>query len=251
MVDAEPAGVLPVEVTPLAEDRLHAAVVTTGVVAEAHRAEVVVPIVAPARERASLLADVSLGVAPAVGADREELHQLAPVVLVGRVLGVVRAREPEQHRRVARDLREERRERPERVGPEEVVLADHQPRRPDPVAGGREPVVPDERHPLSERPARAHHPVEPPELVVAPGVVRGERMAVVVVRLRAPEALAARVGQLVDGAFEPQLRELLGLTRARAEAGAPKEPLGLRLAEAPSIHRDGHAQSVSAGARTP
>jgi hypothetical protein len=68
----------------------------------------------------------------------------------------------------------------------------------------------------------------------------------VVVRLRAPQALAARVGQRVDGAVQPELREPLGLTWTWAEAGTPKEPLGLRLAEAPSVHGDGHAKELSA-----
>ena len=107
--------------------------------------------------------------------------------------------------------------------------------------------MPHERHALGEWAARADHPVEPPELVVAPGVVRGEPVAVVVVRPRAVEPLAAGVRQLVDGALESELRELLGLTLARAETGTPKEPLGLRLAEAPSVHGDGHAQPLSAG----
>ena len=251
VVDAEAARVLPVEAAAFAEDRLDAGVVSARVVAEADGAEVVVPGVAPAREGARLLADVALGVAVAVGADREELHHLAPVVLVRRVLGVVRAREPEQHRRVLRDFHQERRERAERVGPEEVVLPEHQPRRPDPVSRGGEPVVPDEGHPLDQRPVRPNHPVEPPELIVAPGVVRGERVSVVVVRPRAPEPLVARVRQLVDRALETELRELLGFTLPRAEAGTPKEPLGLRLAKAPSVHGDGHAQPLSAGRGKP
>src|SRR5207248_2599039 len=109
-------------------------------------------------------------------------HQLAPVVLVGRVLGVVGPGEPDQHRRVFRDLGEQGPERAQPVRSEELVLPDHQPRGVDAVARRREPVVPDERHPLPERAARPHHPVEPPELVVSPGVVRREWMAVVVSR---------------------------------------------------------------------
>ena len=233
VVDAQPARVLPVEASALAEDRLDAGVVPFRVVAEANRAEVFAPRVAPAGQRAGLLADVSLGVAAAIGADREELHQLPPVVLVRRVLGVVGAREPEQHRGVLRDR-------------EQQLL---EPRRSDPVARGREPVVPDEGHPLDQRPVRPDHPVEPPELIVAPGVVRGERVSVVVVRPRAPEALVARVRQLVDRALETELRELLGFTLPRAEAGPPKEPFGLRFAELPSVHRDGHAPPLSAGGR--
>ena len=111
---------------------------------------------------------------------------------------------------------------------EELVLVEHQPLRADAVVRGREPVVPDERHALDERPVRAHHAVEPPEVVVAPRVVRRER-AVVVVRGRgADEALARRAGQRADGAVEAELREALGLAWARPEAGAPEQPLGLR-----------------------
>ena len=39
------------------------------------------------------------------------------------------------------------------------------------------------------------------------------------------------VEERVDGAVEPELRERLGLARARAEAGTPEQPLGLRRAE--------------------
>jgi len=236
-VDAEPARVAPVEVALLAEDLLDARVVPVLVVAEVDRAEVVVPVVAPAGQRAGLLADVLLGVAASVGADREQLHHLAPVVLVRRVLLVVDPGEPEQHRGVARHLGQEARERSERVLPEELVLADHQARRVDALARGREPVVPDERHPLGEGLRRPHHPVEPPELVVAPGVERGERVAVVVVRLRPAQALPAGVRQRMDGAVEPELRKALGFARARSEARAPEQALGLRLAERSTVNR--------------
>jgi hypothetical protein len=190
-----------------------------------------------------------LGVAVAVGADREQLHQLAPVVLVRRVLGVVRAREPEQHRRVLRDGLQQRRERSERVPAEELVLADHQPGVADVLRGG-EPVVPDERHALGEGAARAHHPVEPPELVVSPCIERRERVTVVVVRLGASETFAARVRQLVDGAVEPELREPLGLARPWPETGTPEQALGLRLTEVPSVDGDGHPGTLSAPGRT-
>src|SRR5215213_4431027 len=99
MLDREPAGVLPREPPALAEDTLLAAVVAFGVEAEVDRANVVVPVVPPAGERPGLLAHVALRVA-AARAEREELHHLAPVVLVRRVLLVVGAVEPKQHRRV-------------------------------------------------------------------------------------------------------------------------------------------------------
>ncbi len=247
MVDAEAARVLPVEVAALAEDLLRARVVPLLVEVEVDRAEVVVPVVVPAGQRPGLLAHVVLGVRAAIGAEREELHHLARVVLVRIVLRVVGAVEPEQHRGVARDVAEERRERSEPVRPEEPVLLEHQPRRPDALARGGEPVVPDERHPLGQRAPRPDHPVEPPELVVAPGVVRGERAPVVVVGLRALEPLAAGVRQVVDGAVEAHPREPLRLTRTRAETGTPKQPFGLRLAKVSSVHGGGHAFALSAG----
>ena len=71
------------------------------------------PVVLESGERPGVLADVALGVA-AAGTEREELHQLAPVVLVRRPLRVLRAREPEEHRRVPRDLLQHLVERAER-----------------------------------------------------------------------------------------------------------------------------------------
>ncbi len=102
MADAEAAGVLPVVPPALAEDPLAAGVVALAVVAEVDGPLVVVPVVPEAGQRPRLLADVALRVAPA-GAEREELHQLAAVVLVRRALLVVGPPEPEQHRRVLRD----------------------------------------------------------------------------------------------------------------------------------------------------
>src|SRR5207247_1838912 len=46
----------------------------------------------------------------------------------------------------------------------------------------------------------------------------------------------AGMRQRVDGAVEPELGQALGLTRARAEAGAPEEALGLRLAERSTVN---------------
>ena len=95
--------------------------------------------------------------------------------------------------------------------------------------------MPDERHPLDQRPARAHHPVEPPEVVVPPRVEGRDRVPVAVLGRMPDEPLALRMGQRGDGAVEALLRELLGLARARAESGAPEEALGLSRPEAASI----------------
>ena len=104
MRDAEPARVLPRERAALAEDRLRRRRRgTSGRSGSCVRPTSALPVVAEAGQRARLLADVGLGVA-AAGAEREQLHHLAPVVLVRRVLRVVAAVEPDQHRRVLRDV---------------------------------------------------------------------------------------------------------------------------------------------------
>ena len=135
-----------------------------------------------------------------------------------------------------RHVEEELVERAERVAAEELVLVEHQPLRADALVRGREPVVPDERHPLDQRARGPHHPVEPPEVVLAPGVVRVERMALVVVGRGPDELLGAGVDERGDRAVEPLRGERRGLARPRAEAGAPEQPLGLRLSERALVH---------------
>ena len=234
---AEPARVAPCESAAVAEDRLVARIVVLRVVAELHRPEVLAPAVPEAGERPSLLADVALGVA-VVRAEREELHHLARVVLVRRVLRVVASVQPEQHRGVLRHVEQQFVERAQTVTAEELVLVHHQPLGADAVVRGGEPVVPDQRHPLDKRPRGSHHLVEPPDMVVAPGVERCERTALVVVRPGTDEVLLAGMRQLVDGAFEPETSKRARLTGPRAEAGAPKQTLRFRNAELPVPHGD-------------
>ena len=98
--EAQVARVAPVEVAGLAEDRLRA-----GVVPRRHRSGSRTrrrrrSSRPPARQRARLLADVVLGVRAAVGAEREQLHHLARVVLVRRALLVLDPVQPDEHRRV-------------------------------------------------------------------------------------------------------------------------------------------------------
>ena len=239
VAERQPARVGPRVAARLAEDRLQAGVVVARLVAEVHVPLAVAPVVRPACERAGLCADVLLGV-PAVGTEREELHQLARVVLVRRPAGVLVAREPDEHRRVVRDVGEQLVEAPECAAAEELVLAEHQGRLADAVVRGREPVVPDERHALDERGAGAHHPVEPPEVVVAPLLARLERIPVVVVGLGAREPRDGRARQRADRAFESLRCELGGLPGAGPEAGAPEEALRLHRPEASSV--DGQRQ---------
>ena len=115
----------------------------------------------PAGQRAGGLAHVALVVA---GREREELHELAGVVLVRRVLVRVGEREEELHRRIARDLPQQAPEGAHAVLAQHPVLAQHERRVL--VARG-EVVVPEQRELLLQRPGRADHPVEPPQDVVA------------------------------------------------------------------------------------
>ncbi len=238
ILEAEVTGVLPVEGALLAEDQLEAEVVPGPVVAEVRGADAALPLVAEPGQRPRLLADVLLGIA-VLRAEGEQLHQLARVVLVRRAPAVLRAVQPEEHRRVRGDVQQQLPEVPERVAAEQRVLAEHQLLRADPVERGGEPVVPDERHALDERPARARHSVEPPEVVVTPRVPRGEPSALGVLRRGPGHALAGRAGQGQDGAVEPELRERPGLTRARAEAGAPEQALRLGRPERTTVRGDG------------
>ena len=249
MADVQAHRVAPVEAPALAVHALDAAVVELAVEAEVVRPAAVRPVVAPAGERPRELAHVALAVA-APGAEREQLHQLTGVVLVDVPLGVVGAVEPQQHRRVARDAERELLERAERVAPQHRVLAQHQRGRRAVLAGG-EPVVPDQRHALHERRLRADHAVQPPAVVVTPGVARRERAAVLVVRPGALQALRMRVRQRVDGAVEPALGELLGLAGLGSEPRAPQQATGFVRAEMAAISRDaGHARVIVGNTRS-
>lgn len=130
MAQAEAHGVLPVEGAALVEDALRPGVVPLALEMEVVRAETTTPLVVEAGQRPRLLPHILLAVA-AAGAEREELHQLAGVVLVRRPLRVLRPGEPEQHRRIARDLVQHRPERAERASAQQLVLVQHQLLRAD------------------------------------------------------------------------------------------------------------------------
>ena len=246
VADAQAAGVLPVVVAALAEDDLRAGVVAARVVAEVHVADGLLPVDAPAGQRPGLLADVVLGVAPA-RAEREELHQLARVVLVGRPLRVLDPVQPQEHGGILRDREQEPLEGAERAPAEERVLVEHELLRADAGVRGREPVVPDERHPLDQLPVRPDHAVEPPEVVVAPRVLRRERVAVVVGRRRADEPGLGRVQEVVDRSAQALPGDSGRLARLRAEAGAPEQPFGLRLTERAVVHGHAAGHEISIG----
>src|SRR5262249_15786530 len=77
---------------------------------------------------------------------------------------------------------------------------------------------------------------EPPEVVVAPGVERCDRMAVVVDGLRADEAVAFRVRQRLDGPVESLPCKPIIITRAPPQTRAPEPALGLGGAEVAPVH---------------
>ncbi len=241
VADHQAAGRLPAVVARLAEDGLGLVVPACGLPAEVVVAELAAPVAAPAAERTGQLAHVALGVGAAVGTEAEELHHLAGVVLVDRATPVRGAVEEDQHRRVAGDVEQQLLEAPERVAAEEVRLLEHQPLGADAVEARGEPVVQDERHALRELVARADHPVEPGEVVVAPRARRVERLgdaAGDVGRLGARERRrAGRAQQRRHRAVEPEGGEPGAVARARAEAGAPQEALGLAGAERAGVDR--------------
>src|SRR5207244_5837444 len=98
VLQTEPAGVAPVVPPLVAEDGLEPVVVLLRIEVEVVDADAALPRVLPAGQRPRLLPYVTLVVRAAIGAEREQLHHLARVVLVRRVLTVVGPVEPHQHR---------------------------------------------------------------------------------------------------------------------------------------------------------
>ncbi len=218
------------------EDPLHPAVVALGVVAEA----LGLVVEGEPRQGARRLAHVALGVA-VVDAQREELEQLAGEVLVGRaLLGVGEAQE-QLHRAVLRDRPRQVAEAPQRAAPQGPVLDQHQPRVAHVAVRGGEVVVPVEGHPLDQRVARPHRPVEPPEHVVA---VRVDRVQGAPLDPRRPPAQGrpARAQQLGHGALEAQRRHAVDVLRPSAEAGPPQQPLDARALARPPGQRPGRGR---------
>jgi hypothetical protein len=92
--------------------------------------------------------------------------------------------------------------------------------------------VEDQRHSLDQGLVGADHAVEPPEVVVPPGVGGGERVAVVVPRRRPAEGGGpARPGQRLDRGDKAERDELVGLAGGRAEAGTLQQANRLRVTE--------------------
>ncbi len=102
---------------------------------------------------------------------------------------------------------------------------EHQPRVADLVVGGREVVVEVEGHPLGQRRGGAHHPVEPPQHVVAVAVVAAAAAG----RRCAPLRRAARC------------------RRAGVARASPRPPLGAPATGPPAT---GRSRRASTGGRS-
>ena len=78
----------------------------------------------------------------------------------------------------------------------------------------------------------AHHPIEPPAVVISPDVDRIKWPALVVVRRLADQLRRApRPGQRSDRRVHSQLGVALDIAWPGPETGTPKQPRGLFLAE--------------------
>src|SRR5439155_2545511 len=77
----------------------------------------------------------------------------------------------------------------------------------------------------------AHHPVEPPELIVAIGVRGRYRVALIVVRRGPAKPFASRAGERVHRPAKTFSRQSLRLSRPGSEPCPPQEPLRLGGAE--------------------
>ena len=230
MLHAQPAGVAPPEPPAVPEDRLDAVVVQIGLKAEGVRAPRLGPVVRPTGERACLVMDITLAIAAALS-EREQLHHLPAVVLVGAVAVVLHAVEPQQHRRVSRHLDEQIVKAPQPAGAHHGVLAQHQPLR-GAVDRGRKPAVPDERHPLLQRLVGADHAVEPPAVVIAPHLRGVQGTSAGAVGRAAGQPCRTRwTGERGNGAVEAQRLQTGHITRARAKARPPQQPGRIRGAE--------------------
>jgi hypothetical protein len=157
-------------------------------------------------------------------AERVQLHELPRVVLVGPVRAVQPVVEPDELRRVLRDLEHEVVEPREGVLPLGLVLVQDERRAAD-LRDARGPVeVPEVRHLFLERAGRKRHPVEEPLLEAADVgevvVLRGQALLV-----------GGHVDRVVvheprDRALETPPEEVVDLGRRAAEARPPQEVRG-------------------------
>ncbi len=247
MAHHEADDVLPVPRPGVAEDRLRPVRVPRRVVegrvlalggVSARR---LVPVVAPSGEGQRGRVDVGLGVdlrllpqaerrglEAGVVPQAEELHELACVVLVRRPPVGVGAVQPEEHRGVVGQPGHQVEKVAGRVRPQKLVLAQHVARVPDAAVRRGEVVVQVERHPLLELVVRAHHPVEPPQRVVAPDVQRVDRAAVHPRRGACQLRGRLRRKEVLDGAVQPE-RSVVGDLRVRPrESSAPEQAAEVR-----------------------
>ena len=185
----------------------------------------------PPRERAGRRLDVVLRVV--AHAHGEQLEQLAPVVFVDLVFVVLVVVEPEDHRRVARQLQQDGSHVRHAHAPEHVDLRVHGMSVFALAPRHREHVVQEQRHFLFERPRGVRHSVQPLADVDGDGLA-----AVVPLDVRGIERLEPlRVDEVVHYFLIGLLAgERVQLRRRRPEARAPhqmrrKRPIRFHLSQ--------------------
>ena len=157
---------------------------------------------APAGEGLGTVPHVVL--AECAGAHREELHELAAVVLVRTLAGGRSEVEIAKHPRIDRDLIEHVVKVAERhLPPGQVLPVDVGRLQVDLAEVAGEMAVPEEGHALRERGRRAQHPIEPP----ADELLRLDRLLLRrVIRAGEGRGLGCfRFDETVDGLLEPVL----------------------------------------------
>ena len=121
---------------------------------------------------------------------------------------------------------------PETLFAEEFVLVEHQLLRVDLFVGVGEPVVPDAGHALHELLVGANHAVEPPAVILPPGVDGVERFAFFIDRRGAAQnSGTGGAREAVDDLLEGLSRERRRLPGGGPEARAPQQAVGTRLRE--------------------
>ena len=219
--------VLAVEVALVAEERLLAVVVVFRAIFELPREAAVrqtrqLGLEGPAGERARCLADIHLGVV--AGAEAEQLQQLAAPVLVHRGAVVLVVVQPEDHRRVLRDLQQQVAIVAHAVAAEQLDLLQQLVVVVDLRVAGGEHAVPEQRHLLFQRALRVHqivHVVDVAHRRLAAGQQR--RRLMTQQRVGIDRRLRLRVQQFLDGRVVALGHARLEFVAAGSEARTPHQ----------------------------
>ena len=170
----------------------------------------------PAGERPRALLDVVLRVV--AHSHGEQLQQFAAPVLVYCVLVVVLVVQPDDHRRVLRELQQQPVESAHSVAPEHIHLVRQHPAVDDLREARGENAVPEQSHLLLQWSGGGYHAVQPPAR--RPGVIDHPRCLVVEApHYEVAEPLGiAGIQQFIYGGFVSTFDTLLDLGLGRPKA---------------------------------